>query len=104
MEDFEARPSVVRWFIVGGLLGAGTALLLAPASGKRTRNRLATGLRDAKESASAMTGELALRARGLVDSASRIADSAVTFAGDVTAAARDAMGSVEREAERSARR
>ena len=40
----------VGWLLLGGVAGACAALLLAPASGKKTRERLTRRLRETKES------------------------------------------------------
>ena len=43
--------SVALSFLVGGIVGAGVALLLAPESGRKTRKRIAHFAEDAKEKA-----------------------------------------------------
>ena len=45
-------------FMVGALIGAGVALLLAPASGEETRRRLGTAARRASRDARDKVGEL----------------------------------------------
>jgi len=41
--------SVLRSFLIGGLVGAGIALLVAPKSGRETREKLRELVKDAKE-------------------------------------------------------
>jgi len=43
--------SLIGGFLLGAVIGAGVALLLAPASGTETRRRLAEGARGLKEGA-----------------------------------------------------
>jgi len=50
--------SVALSFLVGGIVGAGVALLLAPESGRKTRKRIAHFAEDAKEKAEGSFGEL----------------------------------------------
>ena len=47
--------AVIVALIVGGLVGAGLALLLAPQSGKRTRQQIADLAEDLKDYASDLT-------------------------------------------------
>jgi gas vesicle protein len=82
------------WFLFGSLVGACTGLLLAPATGKRTRERLARKLRDTRESVSDFTDDLAEKTREVAEQAGRIGDKAVRLAGDASAAARDVIGSL----------
>lgn len=48
------ESSRLGWFIVGAALGAGLALLFAPASGRETRERLSRGALRLKEQAEDM--------------------------------------------------
>ena len=48
-------------FTLGGLLGAGVALLLAPRSGEKTRRKILTALDDAKEGISGYAGRVKSR-------------------------------------------
>lgn len=91
------------WFLVGGLAGACAALLLAPASGKKTRERLARGLRDTQESVTDFTDDLADKTRDIAEKAGRISDRAVRLAGDASAAARGVIGSLGVSAEQAAK-
>ncbi len=93
--------SVVGWFLVGSVAGACTALLLAPATGKRTRDRLIRKLRDTRESVSDFTDDLAEKTRDMAERAGRISDKAVRLAGDASAAAREVIGSLGPHTERA---
>jgi len=56
-EDDRTR-SVLVALVVGGLVGAGLALLLAPQSGKRTRQQIADLAEDLKDYASDITDKV----------------------------------------------
>jgi gas vesicle protein len=88
-------------FLVGGVAGACTALLLAPATGKRTRDRLARKLRDTKESVTDFTDDLADTTRHIAEKAGRISDKAARLAGDASAAARGVIGQLSDPTERA---
>jgi gas vesicle protein len=47
MDDYTDEKRVVGAFLIGGLLGAGVALLFAPQSGKRTRRDISRFTRNA---------------------------------------------------------
>ena len=51
----EHNRSVVVALVIGGIVGAGLALLLAPQSGKRTRQQIADLAEDLKDYASDLT-------------------------------------------------
>ena len=50
--------TVIAALVVGGLLGAGLALLLAPQSGKRTRQQIADLAEDLKDYATDLSGKV----------------------------------------------
>jgi gas vesicle protein len=50
--------SVLVALVIGGLVGAGLALLLAPQSGKRTRQQIADLAEDLKDYASDLTDKV----------------------------------------------
>ena len=110
---YNGYTRALGWFLAGTAAGACTGLLLAPAPGKRTRERLARKVRDAKESVTDFTDDVADTTRHLADDlaertrhiaaqAGRISDKAVRLAGGASAAARHVAGSlgVQRAAKR----
>jgi gas vesicle protein len=118
MRDHNGHNGYTRalgWFLAGSAAGACTGLLLAPAAGKRTRERLARKVRDTKESVTDFTDDVADTTRQIADNiadttrhiaekAGRIGDKAVRLAGDASAAARNVAGSLGIHTERTARR
>jgi gas vesicle protein len=114
MEHNNRHGTGMGWFLVGSVAGACTALLLAPATGKRTRERLARRLRDTRESVTDFTDDIADTTRNIADDiadttrhiaerAGRIGDKAVRLAGGASAAAREVAGSLGVHTERSAK-
>ena len=57
----ERTRSILVALVVGGLVGAGVALLLAPQSGKRTRQQIADLAEDLKEYASEISDKVRTR-------------------------------------------
>jgi gas vesicle protein len=106
MDDSEDRTGggALTWLFVGAVAGAAAALLLAPASGRRTRERLQRGWRRTRRSVNAMTDDLAERARGIVDAAGEMADKASAIAAEASAVSHEALGKVERLAKRATSR
>ncbi len=49
--------SVLMAFLLGGVVGAGLALLMAPQSGRETREKIKEMAEDAKEKAARYTGQ-----------------------------------------------
>jgi gas vesicle protein len=89
--------SAVGWFLAGSVAGACTALLFAPAAGRKTREQLARRLRDTRESVTDFTDDLA-------EKAGRISDKAARLAGSASAAAREVIGSLGDQTERVSKR
>jgi len=54
----DRTTSVLVALVVGGLVGAGVALLLAPQSGKRTRQQIADLAEDLKDYATDLTDKV----------------------------------------------
>lgn len=104
MEDDNGYSRAVGWFLLGSMAGACAALMWAPASGKRTRERLARKIRDTKETVSDFTDDLADTSREIVETAGRIGDRAARLAGDASAAARGVASALGVHALRSAKR
>ena len=64
------------WFIVGAVIGAGAALLLAPQSGRDTRDYLGKTTKDSRETLEASGRELMERGKDLYDRGKKIAEEA----------------------------
>jgi gas vesicle protein len=54
----DRNRSILVALVVGGLVGAGVALLIAPQSGKRTRQQIADLAEDLKDYASDLTDKV----------------------------------------------
>lgn len=63
---FGVGPALLAFFL-GGLVGAGVALLVAPASGKETRKKIKDFTEDAKEKAEYYMDEIKTKATSYVD-------------------------------------
>jgi gas vesicle protein len=104
MEEGNGYGGALGWLLLGSVAGACAALLLAPATGKKTRERLSRRLRDTKESVAGFTDDLADTTRDLAERAGRIGDKAVRLAGGASVTAREVIGALGGHAERSAKR
>jgi gas vesicle protein len=51
-EDDDKTGTILISFLIGGIIGAGVALLLAPQSGKKTRKQILDAADDVREHAS----------------------------------------------------
>lgn len=80
--------SSIGWLLFGAALGAGLALLFAPASGEETRRRLARGARRIKDTAADALEELR-------DEFDDLTDRAVEKVDEVRGAAREAVEEIE---------
>lgn len=54
-------------FLAGGLVGAGLALLYAPASGRETRERITGVAEDLKKKTEQLTGDVKQKVEGFVE-------------------------------------
>ena len=70
----EGTSAVLVSFLLGALTGAGIALLLAPRSGRETREALGVTLRDAADRGRALGDRVADKGREAADGASRLVD------------------------------
>ncbi len=81
------RSTYSNWvfgFLVGGLAGAGVALLLAPQSGKDTRAAMRNRLRETADSARGLKDRVVRQAEGLRDETTRrVGAAASALAGHV---------------------
>jgi len=65
-EDSKAGEKAL-FFMIGGLVGAAVALLLAPRSGEETRRLIATKTREGADYVANRTKDISEKAGGLVD-------------------------------------
>ena len=73
-EEEGATSSVLVAFLFGALTGAGIALLLAPRSGRETREALGEKLKDTAERGRALGERVAEKGREAAEAASRVAE------------------------------
>ena len=71
--------NVFIWFMAGAILGAGAALLLAPESGERTRDRIARRAERGSQSFLESTQDLFERGRELYERGREIAEDAAAM-------------------------
>jgi gas vesicle protein len=77
MNDYSYEKRIAGAFFIGGLLGAGVALLFAPHSGKRTRKDISRFTRDAAHKAKDVIEDATESVEDLVDKISdRLSDLA----------------------------
>lgn len=62
-----SAAAVVLSFFIGGLAGAGLAILMAPSSGKETREKIREWADTAREQSTDLSGVLRQRASGLAE-------------------------------------
>lgn len=72
MAHHEERPNVILISVVAGLIGAGVALLLAPRSGRETRQMLRSSAGKVKHRANENYEDLRNQARDTMQSASEM--------------------------------
>jgi gas vesicle protein len=87
------RSSGISPFLIGLAVGAGLALLFAPASGADTRRRLARGARRIRSAATDAAGDVVERATDTFDAARQRVSETLDTARDTIATKR---GQVER--------
>jgi gas vesicle protein len=66
-ESGHSTDSIILAFFIGGLVGAGVALLLAPQSGKETRQKIKEQADDAKEKAAKYAEEVKSKVTSTVE-------------------------------------
>jgi gas vesicle protein len=57
-QDDDKTGTILISFLIGGIIGAGVALLLAPQSGKKTRKQILDAADDVRDSASGYAKKL----------------------------------------------
>jgi gas vesicle protein len=71
MNDRTTYSAWIFSFLAGGLAGAGAALLLAPQSGKATREAMGSKLRETADAARGVRGRFVRRGEEVRDGATR---------------------------------
>lgn len=104
MKEDNGSFGAVGWLLLGGVAGACAALLLAPATGKRTREKLTRRLRETKESVTDLADDFVDTSREIAEKAGRVGGKAVRLAEEASATARGVMTSLGGRMERAARR
>jgi gas vesicle protein len=89
MHEQETYTTPVLYFLIGGLVGAGAALLLAPQSGKETRDQLGQKFRDGAEGARQLKDNLAQKTEQVKQGAARLKDRAMTAFSGVNSTAEE---------------
>lgn len=92
--------SVFLSFLLGGLVGAGVALLLAPASGRETRQRIRDLADDVKDRAEDYSDQIKSRAISTVEKGKDFYQEKKSIIGSAIEAGKDAY---EREKEKLAK-
>ena len=96
--SFGAGPTLMAFFI-GGLVGAGVALLLAPASGKETRKKIKELTDEAKEKAEEYVDEIKVKASSAVEKGKEFIEEKKTVISKAVEAGKEAF---EKEKEKTA--
>ena len=71
--------NILMWFVGGAILGGAVALLLAPESGERTRNKIARQAERGKQSFLESSQDLFERGRELYERGREIAEDAAAM-------------------------
>src|SRR5512141_2485627 len=82
MRDASPQLSSAFWFLAGGIAGAGIGLLLAPQSGRATRQLMARKMSGGAESARGLRDRVVNRSEEIWDEAAqRVGDAASALSG-----------------------
>lgn len=92
--------SVVLSFLIGGVVGAGLAILLAPSSGEETRKKIKQWTDTAKDRASGLRGDLREKVTHLTEKGKEYVEQKKQILSSAIDAGREAM---EKEKERLSR-
>ena len=101
MDNSNETSSFFGGLLIGALLGAISALLLAPSSGERTRAKLMSAGEDALNQGEDLLGEAKQRAEAIVAEAQRKAEKMAEAARDSVQAGKKEMNRVIDEESRS---
>ena len=82
MNEGSSHLTSAFWFLAGGIAGAGISLLLAPQSGKATRQMMARKVSGTADSIRELTGRVVTRGEGIWDeTALRVEEAAQALSG-----------------------
>jgi gas vesicle protein len=96
-EERANAPVILLAFLLGGVVGAGLALLFAPLSGRETRERIKDLVEDVKEKADGAVDEIREKVKEALDVGKRALEEKKTMVSAAIEAGKEAM---EKEKER----
>lgn len=99
-EECCGTSSIFLSFLLGGLVGAGVALLLAPKSGPETRQRIKELAEDVKEKAEGYVGQAKSRVTSAIEKGKGLVEEKKSIITTAVEAGKDAY---EKEKERLAK-
>ena len=79
MSREEREDGKLTWFLMGAALGAATAILFAPKSGKETRDLIAQKAQDASNAVNDTSRDLYERGKGVLDKGKQVVDDAASL-------------------------
>ena len=79
MPDEEYDGSKLTWFLMGAALGAGCAILLAPKSGKETRELISQKAQEASDAVTGTSRDLYERGKEVIDKGKQVVDDAAAL-------------------------
>ncbi|NLT24538.1 MAG: YtxH domain-containing protein [Syntrophorhabdus sp.] len=82
--------TVLLSFFIGGIIGAGVALLTAPKTGQETRKMIKEFAEDARDRAEDYVGQVKGKASGLVDRGKELLDKEKNIIGKAVEAGKEA--------------
>lgn len=89
-DNGHSTGTVVMSFLVGGVLGAGLALLFAPRSGRETRQRIREIAEDVKEKAEDLMGEVKGRVSKTIEGGKDFIEEKKSIISEAIAAGKEA--------------
>jgi gas vesicle protein len=79
MSQDENEDGKLTWFLMGAALGAACAMLLAPKSGKETRDLIAERAQKASDAVNDTSRDLYERGKGVLDKGKQVVDDAASL-------------------------
>jgi len=96
MRDMDRGLNAAGWFLLGGVAGAVTALLVAPTTGKQARRLGARRIQQGIDQATAVSDALVANAGEVKEQATSLLDRAESLVADAAKATSDAFGKLTR--------